>query len=692
MCDWAPMRPPAFAAGRWRALGVSAVAVFFSFGVLIAPNRFGEVGAASIWGLAIVLCFAGWGSFVARRLAPGSAVDWGLRAAWGLALTVAVGGLLCFCGLARSAVLLVWVFAGIALALRELWAVGWPWRDGRRPWADLPLGWEAFLVAGTVVVALYVYVGSTARAIPNPNDDWPAYLPFIRRLLQAGTFLDPFSVRRMASYGGQTLLQAMTLIVAGNAQIQTFDGGICLLLLIGLILGFARDARQVSWMVLVLVCVVVLMLPDNRANSASELSGVMGFVAAWRTMVWVERQGLRGLRAALLTALPIAALTTLRQNYLPVVAAMLGALLLRGAREDESWRDRRRHFGQVALLVGACLLPWAALAFRSNHSFLFPIFHGDYDPNYAGITAPSPWDVRLKFYFGALFHTDPIHTMPLLLLAGPAIAAGANRRASLGLWVGTMVAFAILALSLPDADNYTIARYDFAYVVAFTIAVGLAASESAPKTVSTRDLTTFGLVIASLALQIYGNYGSGLRTLTIPLERIGAMQGAAPSPLEVSPEGERRMQQAVPAGQPLLVMIERPYLLDFRRNRIELFDQPGAVSPRPGVPLRAGGQKVGDYLVGQGIRYLAFSRPDRANQPLYSRSHWKSQLGSATRMWRDVAPVYLAAFDAVDQLAQSRRRLYDDGHFVVVDLTAAPVAPATPVSPDTATGRVPGRP
>jgi hypothetical protein len=139
-------------------------------------------------------------------------------------------------------------------------------------------------------------------------------------------------------------------------------------------------------------------------------------------------------------------------------------------------------------------------------------------------------------------------------------------------------------------------------------------------------------------------------------------------------------------------MIERPYLLDFRRNRIELFDQPGAVSPPPGVPLRAGGQKVGDYLLGQGIRYLAFSRPDKANQPLYSRPHWKGQLGSATRMWRNVAPVYLAAFDAVDQLAQSRRRLYDDGHFVVVDLTAALVAPAAPIVPVTATGRAPGRP
>jgi hypothetical protein len=161
-----------------------------------------------------------------------------------------------------------------------------------------------------------------------------------------------------------------------------------------------------------------------------------------------------------------------------------------------------------------------------------------------------------------------------------------------------------------------------------------------------------------------------LRTLNIPIERIGAMAGAPPSMLETTPEGERQMQEAVPPGARLMVMIERPYLLNFARNRIWLLDQPGAVSPSPGIPLQAGGEKVADYLVGQGIRYLAFSRPDKANQPLYSRPHWKGQLSGSTRIWRIVAPLYLSTFDAVDQIALHHRRLFDDGHLVVVDLMA----------------------
>jgi hypothetical protein len=232
-----------------------------------------------------------------------------------------------------------------------------------------------------------------------------------------------------------------------------------------------------------------------------------------------------------------------------------------------------------------------------------------------------------------------------------------------------MVGFAILTLNLPDAEIYSISRYDLAYVVAFVVATGLAASETVPETLATRDLTTFALVIAGLSLQIYATDAAIIRTLTVPLDRIRVTIGAGPSPLETSSEDERRMQQAVPAGERLLVMIERPYLLDFARNRIELLDQPGAVGPGPGIPLQAGGEKVAEYLVAQGVRYLAFNRPDRAKDDLYNRAHWKAQLTSSIRIWRLTAPVYLAAFDAVDQLAQSRRRLYDDGHFVVIDLT-----------------------
>src|SRR5450432_2275487 len=150
---------------------------------IIVPGLWGALGAAAIWGLGMVVCFAGWGSWLRRRLAPSVAVDWGLRAAWGFGLTLAAGGLLCRLGLARRPVLLGWTFAGIALAAREL-ARSANWRRDRllRPWRLIPRRWDTPLIVGLLCATGLVYVGAAGREIANPSDDWLAYLPFIKMI------------------------------------------------------------------------------------------------------------------------------------------------------------------------------------------------------------------------------------------------------------------------------------------------------------------------------------------------------------------------------------------------------------------------------------------------------------------------------------------------------------------------------
>jgi hypothetical protein len=519
----------------------------------------------------------------------------------------------------------------------------------------------------------FVFLGAAGHTFPNPSDDWPAYLPFVHKLLQTGTLLDPFSVRRMAAYGGQTLLQALTLVVARDTQIQIFDGGICLVLTVGLILGFAREARNVSWALLLLTALAVLMLPDGRANSASEMSGVAGFVAVWRTLTLIDRRRMRGGRAALLAALPLAAVATLRQNFILPLAAVAVALTL-GARRDggapvhdvEDRSARLRFFRQVALATLACLLPWAALALRSNRTFLFPLLHGNYHPESGGITYPATWDVRFKVLVGAAFADEPIHPFPLLLLALPAVAGGANRRVSLGLWLGTAVGFVVLTWSLPGCDSYTIARYVFSTVVALTVVAGLAASEEGATPPSRQSFAATALVATALALQIYGTHSAAVKSIGAALDRLRSVD-QSPAAVVAAPEAERRMQAAVPRGAPVLVMIDRPYLLDFARNPIVLLDQPGAASPAPGIPLTAGPDAVARYLGAQGLRYVAFVRAERAQSPLYSRAQWLGMANGAP-LWKATAPFFLAAFDDLGRLAQTRHRLYDDGILVVLDL------------------------
>src|SRR4051812_39636435 len=53
-----------------------------------------EFAAATTWGLAILMSFVGWGSGLAMLLYPARRLDWGLRGALGMAISLAIGGIL----------------------------------------------------------------------------------------------------------------------------------------------------------------------------------------------------------------------------------------------------------------------------------------------------------------------------------------------------------------------------------------------------------------------------------------------------------------------------------------------------------------------------------------------------------------------------------------------------------------------
>jgi hypothetical protein len=129
----------------------------------------------------------------------------------------------------------------------------------------------------------------------------------------------------------------------------------------------------------------------------------------------------------------------------------------------------------------------------------------------------------------------------------------------------------------------------------------------------------------------------------------------------------RQMQGAIPPGAPLLVMLDEPFWLDFRRNPISLVDLPGAVSPPPGMPLDDD-QALVDYLVARGFHYLAFVRPS-ASASLYKRDTWARLANESQEpIWKLEAPFYLHMFDRVESLEKSRAHLFDDGRMVALDL------------------------
>ena len=85
----------------------------------------------------------------------------------------------------------------------------------------------------------------------NLWDDNMAYRSFVQQFLDTGTLYEPFSFRRVAAYGGASLLQSLVLAFTSRDRIHISDDGIAVLLALGLVraTGPGRAARRAppSW-------------------------------------------------------------------------------------------------------------------------------------------------------------------------------------------------------------------------------------------------------------------------------------------------------------------------------------------------------------------------------------------------------------------------------------------------------------
>jgi hypothetical protein len=134
----------------------------------------------------------------------------------------------------------------------------------------------------------------------------------------------------------------------------------------------------------------------------------------------------------------------------------------------------------------------------------------------------------------------------------------------------------------------------------------------------------------------------------------------------------KAMQSAVPPEETILVRLQFPFLLDFKRNEVYLTDYIGGASPPPGIPLYKGPDALAEYLVLQKVKYVAYSYKSEIG---FTREIFSWQLPESGN-WRSYNPWLRAEventldFQAnLKLLGQTRKRIYDDGEIFVLNLT-----------------------
>ncbi|MEW5848259.1 MAG: hypothetical protein AB2A00_05565 [Myxococcota bacterium] len=625
----------------------------------------GNPWAVLCWSACLLLACAGWGRLVERVLTGGNRADLGLQSAWGLGALVATGGWLCV-GRAVSPGTAFLLVNGGVLALAATLALDRRREVARLHWATRAVTLRPLVTAGVLVallLAAFQFVGAVADWSFNVNDDYVAYFPFARKMLQTGTLDEPFSLRRLSTLGGQSFLHALLLPVANEYQLHVLDRGVCLLLMALLVVGAL--GRGSATAVLVALWLVVL-LPNNRVNTTSHMSGAVLFLALFRTLQWLGRVKVSSVGAGVLLGMLAAAVCTFRQNFMLVAALLVGAGL--ASRIADAPRGRRSAAFRTVLSTAVCglvfLVPWMIASHRSSGTFLFPVFPGNFSQQFSFSATSESWQSRARFLWDNLTHPHPFRAAPLFLVAGLLLRPWRSHRALVSLVVAVVLGWVSLVLAFPTSDPPNLSRYSYAFLLAAAVAVVLEGLSSAGR---------LGGVVTTVAagIQLLASTPAALEQARKDAHHVGPVYfGDAPllpafMLRAVSYEG---LQASVPEGGALLVMLDFPFLLDFTRNPIVNIDTPGAVAPPPGLPVSDGGERVADYLTTVGIPYVAFVRPERAVH-MYRRDLWEGLRDDPSPLTRAQVRMYLGTMDALAELSRSRVRLHDDGTLVVLDLT-----------------------
>ncbi|MDB4962313.1 MAG: hypothetical protein JWP01_2312 [Myxococcales bacterium] len=613
---------------------------------------------------------SGWG-FLVVRAARVDDPDGGLRALWGACGYLAVAGWMLALGMLTRPVVLVLIAAGVAgFAWRELTTPVASWHRARTAARSLRAnqGLATIVVVLSAIALLHV-LGAVSALDRNPWDDDVAYTPFVKRLLDTGNLIEPFSFRRLGAYGGQTVLQALAGARGSLANVHLIDKGLCFVVALSLLVGYARRLRtQHLWTILVVL--VLVLLPDTSINTASYWSGAALLIGLYRTVA-LERWSLVGLVGA--------AACTLRQNYIALTILFVGIALLsqltaeaRASSWRESWRAQRRTWFVCAGIALVVIVPYWIAAYRSNGTFLFPYMQGTWNANVSlRATAPT-WTDELQFFVWCLIETQPLVILPPLFAVIVFTKDTRRTRPLIALLVANAVVLALMAHSFVGSDANHLWRYAFAGAVTLLAVFALEVGAADDTPVKLVPLGTW-VLLASLLLQL--TVGSGALAKRYA-QMFGDLREASLIDRHGDPgvQAERAryaaLQAALPTGVRVAVMLDDPAYLDFRRNQIFNLDTPGYASLRPGMPAFEGPEAVRRYLIERGIRYVAFVRSD-VSRYFYRRPFWIWRIFNDAEIFQVMSAYTIDAIDTFASLATTTTVLHDRDGLVALDLGEA---------------------
>ena len=610
---------------------------------------------------------------------PARPLSFGVAAALGLALLVALGGVGLVLRIPVLVVVVAFTVAGIALLAFHV-------ARHRPSWTGIfvvVLGIE--VLAFGLVLLTQAGVGIAFRL--NVCDDVLAYLPEARRLLATHTLLEPWSTRRLQNFGGQTFLQAIYVRFLGNDALGLVET----ILPVGLLwLLISTALRRPLTRALSLVPLVFLPFFDvPRVNTAGTLSPVPLLVALGVLVLVLRRAAEQANRrgtvvAAAAVGTTAAAIVAVRTNAAPAagLVAVVGACMIAGTA-----REKAR---SAAVTVGAGVMafaPWSAAMWESSGTPLYPLLRGNENPRVPSVGITGSVDLAdfvhsvRRFFGGGIYPVALAVLLVIIVLARKAFPKTAPIAA---LMIGAGLAnLVLLALSLSGAGISDFDHYSFPVVGGALFFVVRGAFVRLDEEASlARRVALAPAVLAVVALVAFFWIGTRhpdaiveVRSLDAAREFVNDAADVRDPDAQVTPHtsvaNARAALAAIPPRAKILVEVSEPDAFLATGADVQSLDEPGSAAPGGEFPFFSGAEAKVRAMRSHDYDYLVVS--PSLNHRCYQRGHILDLVHSPVLTYRRLAPFLSDFFADMDDLAQRypRATRWVNG-FYVVDLRAVP--------------------
>jgi hypothetical protein len=588
----------------------------------------------ALLGVLLVIALHGWGAMARHftRLSPRQLpADNGTI---GLAVMLAIGGILNICDL------LDWPVYLLLFACGLLWAGADFIGKVRRKAIDGK--WMA-VVAIATLIALPIYFASLNTSEFNPHDDGYSYLVMPTRIAQTGTLWpDPFNYRSIvAGPGGISFLQAPIVRMWGVSAVRLVDMGAGLLLFITAAATLFRRIGVSAPMAIVLLAGALVLVSHPLVNVAGYFMPLALLLAICSIMLEApDETWSRPIFAAML----LAAVAALKNTAIPFAALLCGMMLIGDFCRKPSQGLRNAVLMFVVFILA--ITPWY-VPLLVTHVHLIALMHGS-EGDAVSARYMLWWTTRHLWNWAFLVAFSCVATATAFLSR-----AKSDRLPILAVIVAVILGSIVTTYA---TGGVAIARYTQPlFLVAYLLCGGILLA-CLPRH---RFLIAAGICL-------------GLATFRSAVANVGylqycsAMINSATPPDETPVQDVRQMQDSMAPGSAALVCMSTPYLLDFRRNRLFVVDFPRAASPDPGFPPPGDDLQFVQYLRAQSIRYVVYGYADEASFPesLIAARLPDPEFTPWQRALNRQVPIF---HNQLRSIAARWPKIYDDGRMFVVD-------------------------